>query len=143
MGKYLIIVPLLAGLWKPIAITERTYVPAPREQAKQVLGEIIYANFGSRARTMTAIFRAESGLNPKAVNYNCMYGGKGKPCKPHDRPKAFSIDCGVAQINVRDRECPSELMEPETNIRKAREIYERQGLRAWSTFNNGSYEKFL
>ena len=116
MGKYLIIVPLLVGFWKPIAITERTYRP-------QVLGDIIYANFGEHSKAMTAIFKAESGLNPKAMNWNCKYPDPkdpkrlvGKSCDAKDRAKAFSVDCGIGQINYPGRQCPKESFDMETNV---------------------------
>ena len=136
MGKYLIIVPLLVGFWKPITITERTYRP-------EVLSDIIYASFGDHSKAITAIFKAESGLNPNAVNWNCSYHGKGKPCKPEDRPKAFAVDCGIAQVSVRAKECPKELFDMERNVSEAREIFDRQGFNAWTTFRTGAYKRFL
>lgn len=91
---------------------------------------------------------AESRLNPKAKNWNCWYTDEtGKKystnCRVEDRHKAWSVDCGVAQINTKGKECPPELYDPIHNLSVASEKLETQGLRAWSVYNNGIYKRFL
>ena len=65
------------------------------------------------------VFRAESGLNPKAVHKN----------------KDGTLDLGIAQINTRHcgkvRGNCLRLLEPEENLRVAYEIYKASGWCAW------------
>lgn len=77
------------------------------------------------------IFTKESGLNPNAKNWNCMYEGISTFCKPEDRDLAWSVDCGIAQLNFSGKECPKESFDPIWNIDRAGEKFERQGKSAW------------
>lgn len=104
---------------------------------------IIKELWKDEARTALAVFQAESGLRPEAVGYNCYYGGKSKACKPEDRHLAWSVDCSVAQVNVKGKVCPAELMNPETNLKKAYEMYSRRGWQPWYAFSGGNYKKYL
>lgn len=97
---------------------------------------------------MTAIFKAESGLNVKNVGYNCHYYNKnGKrysdSCKKEDRPKAWSVDCGIAQINTKGQICPEHLFIIENNLAVAKQKLDTQGLSAWNVYTSGAYRKFL
>lgn len=68
---------------------------------------------------MVAIARAESRFKPDAININ----------------RDGSVDIGIFQINSvhgYDREW---LKDVRNNLTAAREIYEKQGLTAWATFN--------
>ena len=87
--------------------------------------------------TAVAVARAESSGNPRAHNtkppdnsYGLwqvnMYGQLGP-----DRRKAFGITNNDA------------LFDPAVNARAAYQIWKQQGWKGWSTFNNGSYRKFL
>jgi hypothetical protein len=79
--------------------------------------------------TMKAIIKAESGNNPNAINTANRNG---------------TIDRGLAQINsVHKQYDPKRLMDPQYNLNAAHDIYKSQGLKAWSTYNNGAYKKFL
>ena len=82
--------------------------------------------------TATAIFMAESGLNPTSVSKTNRNGTR---------------DYGVAQINSIHKGKVSgdinQLLDPETNIRVAYEIYKGRGnFSAWSAFNNKRYLKY-
>jgi Lysozyme like domain len=87
--------------------------------------------------TMVAIARAESGWDPRAHNAtppDDSYGlwqinmlGKLGP----ERRREFGIETNDA------------LFDPATNARAARLIHKQQGLRAWSVFKHGTYEKFI
>lgn len=100
---------------------------------------MIVTVFGDEAHWFLPTAIAESGLKPNAKNWNCMYGDVSTFCKPEDRYRAWSVDCGVAQLNFSGTECPDESMNPMWNILSAREKFERQGRTAWSAYNNGSY----
>lgn len=81
--------------------------------------ELIKKAFPENFETMLAIAKAESRLRPDAVNIN----------------KNGSKDCGIFQINsVHGYDCEW-LKNPSNNIKVAREVYEKQGLKAWSTWN--------
>lgn len=56
-----------------------------------------------------------------------------------------SRDWGLFQVNDVNwkNETASQRLDPVTNTRKAYEVYKRQGLKAWVTFNVGAHEKFM
>lgn len=113
------------------------------EVAPLTVEEKICAVFGEDCKTMIAIFKAESGLKADAIGYNCMYEGKSAVCKPEDRHLAWSVDCGIAQINHRGKVCPAELLEVNNNLEVGKKILNTQGLMAWSSFKAGKHLKFL
>ena len=78
-----------------------------------------------------AIARAESGMNPRAQNWNCRYDGVSKPCLPADRPLAWSVDCGLFQINTEGTHCPESLFDLDINISKALDLYSTRGMQPW------------
>lgn len=77
------------------------------------------------------IAKNESGYRKNAVGYNCIYDGKSQACKKEDRNLAWSVDCGVMQINVKGTVCPQELFNPFKNIDKAYSMYEKRGFQPW------------
>ena len=107
--------------------------------AEQHIQEI----FGTKAKIATAVLTHESGLKLDAKGYNCMYNGKSKACKKEDRPKAWSVDCGISQVNVKGKICPPELLTLEGNMEAVEKIYKEQGLNAWVSYKNGKYKKHL
>lgn len=91
-----------------------------------------------------SVGKTESGWRHDAKGWNCIYDVLGnvkpqktektdvsKACKPEDRDQAWSVDCGIMQINVAGKECPKALFNPETNIQKAYEMYKRRGWQPW------------
>lgn len=87
--------------------------------------------------TMAAIGMAESKGNPRAHN----------PVPPDD-------SYGLWQINMLGRLGPERrarfgiasndaLYDPLVNAKAAFSIYRQQGLRAWSTYTNGAYQRFI
>lgn len=111
--------------------------------------QIVAHFFPENPKTMTAIFMAESGLNEEAVNYNCHAYKNGHrysdSCKTLgiDPKHAWSADCGIAQINVVAKTCPKELLDPVTNLSRAVEKYEKEGLNAWVVYKTKVYKRFL
>jgi hypothetical protein len=100
--------------------------------------------FGDKALVATAVLKHESqGFKLDAKNWNCIYNGKSTFCKKEDRSKAWSVDCGIAQINVRGQVCPKELMTLEGSMERVEKIYKEQGLNAWVSYKTGAYKKFL
>ena len=116
---------------------------------KKDISTLIKQTFPEDPDIALAIAKAESGLNEKSKGWNCEYEVNGrkvsKACKKEDRGKAWSVDCGVFQVNQRGRECPSHLMTAESNLKIARKKYEGRGntFLAWSAYKNGSYKKHL
>jgi hypothetical protein len=73
-----------------------------------------------------------------------MYGSRSKACEPQDRGRAWSVDCGVSQLNFKGLECPQEAFNAEWNIQKAYEWkFSRSGWSPWSAYNSGSYLRYL
>lgn len=131
------------------------YVQAPivvTPETKEYIDKI----FGEDAAVATAVLKHESGLNLKAKNWNCHYYKTitnkdgveeqkrySTSCKPDDRENAWSVDCGIAQINVKGKVCPDHLLTLSGNMEQVEKKYKEQGLRAWASYNNGRYKKFL
>lgn len=112
-------------------------VPAPTFE--QEMNRI----FGDKTKIAYAVIMHESNMNYKAINYNCIYNGKSTFCKKGDKSKAWSVDCGVAQINVRGQICPESLFTEKGQLEAIERIYDSQGLNAWVSYKNKSYLKFL
>ncbi len=100
---------------------------AKNQDSGDGLAILIAEAFPENPEIMIAIAKAESGMNPKAVNYN----------------RNGSIDTGLFQVNSVHGYDGLSLFDPKKNIGAAREIYDKQGIQAWTSFNNGSYKKFL
>ena len=100
---------------------------AKNQDSGDGLAILIAEAFPENPEIMIAIAKAESGMNPKAVNHN----------------RNGSIDTGLFQVNSVHGYDGLSLFDPEKNIEAAREIYDKQGIQAWASFNNGSYQKFL
>ena len=103
-----------------------------------------------------AVAKAESGKNLKtdAIGWNCHYynaQGKrySKACNPEDRPKAWSVDCGVMQINHIGKTCPAHLFNPDENIKIGKAKYDNSekrigiGFYPWMAFRNNLHLKYL
>ena len=76
---------------------------------------------------MIAIGLAESGGNVHATHAN----------------NNGTIDYGVWQVNSVHGFNPDTLLTLDGNASAAKAVYDKQGLHAWSTYNSGSYRKFL
>lgn len=108
--------------------------------------DLIKKTFPEDHETMLAIAKAESRMVATAQNWNCHYyrtdGSRySTSCKPEDRGKAWSVDCGVFQINMPGKVCDPALFEIEHNMKVARKIYDTQGLTAWVTYNYAQKHK--
>ncbi len=99
--------------------------------------------WGAEATLAKAIFMGESHLNPNAVGYNCRYNGKSTWCKSGDEANAWSVDCGLTQKNVLGTSCPAELMDWETNLKVAYELYLHRGFQPWVSYTQKYYLKHL
>lgn len=98
--------------------------------------EALIEKYDWDVKVATAIFKTESGMNERAMNWNCRYNGVSKQCLPEDRGNAWSVDCGIAQINVAGKVCPEELFNPEKNIAKAYAMYQQRGFQPWVSYVN-------
>jgi hypothetical protein len=87
--------------------------------------------------TMVAIARAESGWNPKAHN----------PIPPDNSYGLWQINMIGAMGPQRRKQfgitSNDQLFAPAINAHAAWLIYRQQGLKAWSTYSNGHYKKYL
>lgn len=100
------------------------------------------------AQTALAIFKGESGLNLRAKGYNCHYrtwtGRKvSRACKAQDRARAWSVDCGLAQINVRGQHCPARLYTLSGNLSAAKRLYDERRWDPWVVYKKGIYRQHL
>lgn len=131
-----------SAIAKPVIVIE--HVPAKFQPIKTknqpVKGEIKQSNytpkneieeeikrvFGYEWLLALSIAKAESGLNPQAVNYN----------------RNGTKDVGVFQINDCHNFSDSERFDWRTNVRLAKLVRDTYGWTAWVTYNKGSYKKF-
>lgn len=90
--------------------------------------EKIRITFPEEPDIMLAIAKAESKLNPHALNRANRNG---------------SVDIGIFQINSIHGYDEEYLKNEDNNLKIAREIYEKQGITAWASYNNGAYLKWL
>jgi hypothetical protein len=101
--------------------------------------EKICSHFGKDCPIAIAIATAESGLRADAKGWNCMYGTKSTACKPEDRGRAWSVDCGIFQLNFRGLDCPPDSMNIDWNIEKAYVWkFKPSGWNPWSVCKNGT-----
>lgn len=106
----------------------------------------------------TAVARGESGLDPRSQGWNCYYnritGGVltyeqaqkltnkqrySTSCEESDRKVAWSVDCGIFQLNVIGTVCPENYFNPVENIEMAYLKYKARHFQPWVAYNNGQY----
>lgn len=136
------------------ATTTSSTIEIEEETKEITIEEKIKQYFPRSYPTMIAIAHAESGMNHKAVGYNCYYnhdetivyeervkGSHSRACKKGHEKYAWSVDCGVLQRNVKGKECPEVSLDE--HLKEVSELSKVQGLEAWWAYKNGSYKKFL
>ena len=126
-----------------LALPQRTSSGEIEIQKPKLQEDYIKEIFGDKAKIATAVLMHESNMKLNAINYNCRYDGKSKSCKKGDEAKAWSVDCGIAQVNVRGQICPKHLFTLEGNMKAVERIYKEQGLNAWVSYKTGRYKQFL
>jgi hypothetical protein len=123
-----------------------------QDKVPETFAQGIERIFSDKTEIAKAVFFHESNNKLDAINYNCIYtkyDEDGKPiqystsCKKGDESKAWSVDCGAGQINVRAKTCPEELFTVEGTLVAIERIYKTQGLNAWVSYKTGRYKKYL
>ena len=95
--------------------------------ADSSIEEEIAEVFGDEKEIALAVAKAESGLNPSAINRN----------------SDGSRDIGIFQINDHHGWSAEERLDRSKNIRMAKELRDRHGWSEWVVYNNKSYQNFL
>lgn len=95
-------------------------------QARNTITDEIKENFGHEWKLALSIAKAESGLNPRAVNYN----------------RNGTKDLGVFQINDCHYFSDADRLDWRKNIRLAKWIRDTYGWKAWVAYNKGSYRQY-
>lgn len=113
----------VATTTEQVVILEVIYDEAGIEQ-------LIRETFPETPNTAVAIAKAESELNANAYNPEAHRGCNGSI-------GVFQIAC------VHKRSDPESLKDVETNIKKAREIYLREGWKPWGAYTDGRYKQYL
>lgn len=90
---------------------------------------LLLAKYDWDISTAYAIMMAESGGNPNAINWA-------------DKHKSCSGSFGLFQLAC-FRGTAEQLLNPETNVRMAYELYLQKGWKPWTTYLNESFRKFL
>lgn len=118
----------------PIRTVEVRVQPSPQIASSPVAGRCeefreIVEKYPWNSKIMLAIARAESNCNPRSDNSGLNTDG--------------TYDYGLFQINSVHGHSRSILANPAKNTEIAYKIWQSQGYRAWSAYNNGSYLKFM
>ena len=115
-------------------VSQAVEIPKTEEEAleRYVSNHPLVDLFIPQKEVFLEIIRAESGFNPQAVNWNCLYGKKSMSCKKEDRDNAWSVDCSLAQINYKGKSCPKYLMDIDINIAQAVNLYLQRGFQPWN-----------
>lgn len=147
-----------ADSWKDSLKEERDGTPISDVVSlsnESIEGKIREAWIGTGQEDVAvAVAKSESGLRTDAMGWNCYYynaQGKrySKACLPQDREKAWSVDCGVMQINHIGKTCPAYLFDPDENIKLGREKYDNSekrigiGFYPWMAYRNNLHLKYL
>lgn len=128
---------------KPKQELKRHIADYPKPVATPQVEAYITSIFGDKAEEGMATLKHESGLRLDAQNWNCIYEGRSRSCRVEDREKAWSVDCGIGQTNVKGKTCPPELFTLEGSMAEVARRFKAQGLEAWTSYTSGAYKKFL
>ena len=116
-------------------------------KATTSLDKLLTHHFGNNAKIAKAILMQESSLNPKAINYNCYYYKNqirySTTCRRGDEIKAWSVDCGLSQLNHKGQVCPEWTFVMEKNIEKMSDMYQKRGWNCWVAYTSKSYLKYM
>lgn len=129
-------------------ITKKSNVVLAQETPSKI-EDLVKSYFPEEPEVMLAIFKHESGLNPTAQGWNCMYNGESRACKKEDRAKAWSTDCGIVQNNFPGTICPPYAFDPVWSLKEGRKKYDANqksgidGKLRWSSYKSGAYKKYL
>jgi hypothetical protein len=144
--KHLVIPTLLViaiGSLPNTAVYNAPVEPQNALQTCQTVESCVRYYFPQNYDVALAIAKAESSLNPTAINYNCRYNGVSTFCKKGDEINAWSVDCGIYQINTKGRVCPVDMFDIKNNIEQARKMYEARGWQPWVAYSGQHYKKYL
>lgn len=114
---------------EPIKFEELSVINPEPAEAKETIEDMIKRIFPEDWQLATAIFKAESGLNPNA---------KG------DTNTAYP-SIGIAQIRMLPSRGLNEadLYNAEYNLNYARQLKDKSGYKPWSAYNSGAYLQYL
>lgn len=142
--------------WGPTStpIPTPTSLPRPEQRGegvgtKEEVARIVRSVYKEEPDKAVAVFTAESGLNPLAKGWNCHYyrddGSQySAACEIQDRENAWSVDCGVTQMNVAGKECPAEYLDARWNIEKSHMWkYTPRGWQPWVAEKTGRWLQFM
>ncbi len=101
----------------PMVFAQNASAPVYEAEEPKTVEEMIVETFGDDAELALKVAKAESGLNPTAVNPEPHRGCRGS--------------YGVFQIACVHTDDTQKLLEPEENIRLAYALYSEQGWRPW------------
>lgn len=136
----------------PTPVKKPNMPPTP-SKGKISLAKEIINTFPEHPEIALAIMLQESNLNPKATGYNCFYdqdgivhknrvpGSYSTHCKPNDRVYAWSVDCGITQINHIGKFCPDQLLDVAHSLSRAKNKYvsAKNTFRPWVAYTSKKY----
>lgn len=134
----------------------KVHKPTPSKKKLSIARYIIDA-FPENKEIALAIHLQESNLNPSAIGYNCFYDAKGNVhkerltgvysthCKSGHSIYAWSVDCGLSQINHLGKKCTKDSLDIGHSLEMALNKYVKSGnsFRPWVAFTSGKYKDKL
>lgn len=109
-----------------------TFIDEPIHKKKPTIEDLFY-KYDWNAEIMIAICKAEVGFKYQGWKEDAQFRGNSDG----------SVDTGICMINSIHGYDTEQLKIAEYNIEKAYQIYLRQGLEAWTCYNNGQYKEYL
>jgi hypothetical protein len=84
---------------------------------------------------MTAVSKGESNCNTQAKGDTTLtYENNGR---------VYGYSVGVLQVRILEGREHCDSYDLSVNVKCAYEIWQRQGMKAWTVYNSGKYKKFL
>ena len=68
--------------------------------------------------------------------------GKPRAINPRDKHNGCNGSYGLFQIACIHAN-PDDMLDPKLNVKKAYEIYQRNGWQPWAAYTGGSYQRYL
>ncbi|MDI6777575.1 MAG: hypothetical protein QMD77_00100 [Patescibacteria group bacterium] len=119
---------------QPEAAEADQITSAPPSEIEKLIRKIW--NNEEEAKIAIAVAKSESHLNPKSIGDQHL--------KFYKDGKEYGASYGVFQIrHLEGRPDPSQLLDPEFNVKYAYELYQKSGFYPWSQFKNGNYKKYI
>ena len=135
-------------------LTHKEIEAIQKKKAQTVLVKLEQKLKPEEAKIALAIIKQESSLRNDAKNYNCFYVGdivyservknaRSKSCKHGHEKYAYSVDCGITQVNFKGQSCPDYSLTLDWSLDKMAEMHKERGFNPWVAYTSKAYLQYL